>query len=170
MNNLQKAFEMTLLRLLAFQPMSSEAIKEHSTQAPSIHTAKVSPILISDWGDLLKKLNLPGMIYTLASNCALKDLHDNCIELTLSPNYQTLLNEKLQTHLNEALNQFFNRVVKLTIDIDKSSTETPMEQTTRVTNQKHQEAVKKIAENPTIQTMVDKFGIVIDPDLVKLDS
>jgi DNA polymerase-3 subunit gamma/tau len=172
MNNLQKSFEMTLLRILAFQPRSSTETCElptHTIQTQPTKNQSMSPILISDWSNLLKKLNLPGMVYTLASNCAFKNAHDNCITLTLSPNYSTLLNEKLQANLNEALNYFFSRTVKLIIDIDKNTNETPMEQTTRLINQQHQEAIKTIAEDPTVQTMIDKFGIVIDPELIKLD-
>jgi len=174
------SFEMTLLRMLAFQPISETSLAKET--APIKQTPKTAPITqatqnktasthehavqTKDWATLLANLQLTGMVYALASHCSLSAIQENQIELILSPNHAALLNNKLQARLNEALNQYFGKKMKLSIQAGQAKAETPADKKQREATEQHQEAIASIENDPHVQELINKLGVNIDPALI----
>lgn len=192
----KSGFEMILLRLLAFNPVSQKVSDPHSALGKQAQTV-VQPVAISrpnassdrstttpsaqpaetpsdysakhaiPWETLITQLSLTGLTYELASHCTLKSLTDHHIELMLSPNCVALLTEKTQIRLSDALNKFFNKPLKLLVHIGASKEETPAEKIRRSTQEQHDAAVSAIKSDPIVQSMVEKLGVNLDPKLIQ---
>lgn len=173
-NNPRSSFEMTCLRMLTFNPAAqsdkpilsrSDTIPQHSILNPQ--SSPTQPLNIDNWNALLPNLQLSGMTSVLASNCTLKNFDESRIELLLNENHVALLNEKLRERLNYALNQHFNKNIKLIVQTAKKINETPAEQTLKKTSAEHQKAIKTIESDPNVQAMIERFDITLKPDLIK---
>lgn len=174
----KSGFEMILLRMLAFCPASlaqkktsmDPAVKPLDDESKGVNPA-VKPrdnafVIINNWADFIAQLQLSGMTYTLASNCVLKNVTKNQIELALNKKHAALLNDNLQKRLHDAFKQKLGGEIKLSIKIEEFSDVTPAEQTKQQQDYKHQSAVETINQDPNVQAMVKQFGAVVNPELV----
>ena len=123
--NAKSGFEMTLIRMLAFKPFDSKKIAapKKTTENPTEKTiaeTSTKPKTISDdlnWDQLVSELPLNSMAQVLALNCSLKSSTKDHIELNLAPKHAALLNEKVQTRLNNTIDEHFGNKIKLKIHI-----------------------------------------------------
>ena len=169
-------FEMILLRLLAFEPINISAAPQQQSAPVKKFVTPVkqaeAPTMGSthNWNTLLADLSLSGMAQSLALNCAFKRFENDRMELTLHPSHAALLNDKLKTRLNQALNAHFQKTIQLSITLAEPDVETPAGLQQRKTDERHQSAVAEIQQNPTVQALVDKLGAKVAPELVKPSS
>jgi len=180
--NKKNAFEMILLRLLAFEPnqidqvqtAQPETISAIKTSRPKTDSkANISTIdieALKNWGAAIKKMNLNGMVYALANNCVLKEIKNNHITLILSTSHAALLNNKTLLRLNDTLNQHVGKTLRLKIETGTPVDETPADKEKRQKNEKHLEAFKTIQTDEHIQSLVDKLGANLDPSLISLNT
>jgi DNA polymerase-3 subunit gamma/tau len=191
--NAQHGFEMILLRMLAFRPISNLNKSNFNKERQNLESANLqqnnntitnreahnineSPIdksapsiLIDDWGDCLTKLQLSGMAYALAANCVLKYTDAEKIELILHKNHAALLNDKLRQRLNDAINQQFDSKVQLVIHVGETTSETPAERNIRQANEHRKEVVKSIKDDTNVKLMVEKLGVTVEPNFVEIE-
>jgi DNA polymerase III subunit gamma/tau len=180
-------FEMVLLRMLAFKPISLESIntpaQSHSISgaetATTISRPKAAPLAkppastttpdnsISEWTSLINQLGLTGMSYALASNCALVSMQDNHIELALSTKHEPMLNQKLIDRLREALSLHFNKTLTLNIKISSDELHTTAKQIEQTLKAKFDTAIDVISKDEHVQKLMDVFGATIDIASVK---
>ena len=191
----KNGFEMTLLRMLAFRPITEKTAEKKTveiirpiiqnntstkTSLPEIYeqnkevkTEKekkpVSQSSNVDWNTLLPQLNLTGIDYSLASNCSLKKATNEQIELILNEKFSPLLNENCRKRLTETINKHFNKELAITITIGKPVVETPAEIAQRAADKQHQTAVKNIENDALVQSMAEEFGAIVDPSLIKAE-
>lgn len=177
--DLKQGFEMILLRMLAFKPATignskKTAVVTSTTtqQAIATPTKKISTtdhkIAVSDeWAELLAQLNLSGMTYALASNCALVKITDNTIELALSKNHEPMLNKKLVEKMEEALSSHYKKSMQVQIKLSTAPLNTSAKQQAEVNQAKLETAVAAITQDSQVQRMMDVFGATLDVDSVK---
>jgi DNA polymerase-3 subunit gamma/tau len=189
-------FEMTLLRMLTFQPVivpihsskpviQSTPIIQSETKQVVVHSEKKAPRLsptkkssippptcpqISDWKTLLTQLNLSGMLQVLATNCALKETTPHSIKLVLRQKHAALLNDKLRARLNEILNQYFKQTLQLIINVENFPEDTPAQTFKKQQSAKQAAAFQHLSEDQQLQTMLDAFDATLDPNLVTLKT
>lgn len=188
--NPKQGFEITLLRMLAFQPTSNTSsattnkiltkkhnLKTNQSTQPTVTTANNNSVktsatnitknTISDWNDFLEQLNLSGMTYALATNCSCKTVNATNIELVLNKNHAALLNPKVKQRLNAAINQHLKQNLALSITIsDTNINNTPAAITAQKQAIKHQNALNTIKSDPNVQSMIKQFGAIVEPSLV----
>ncbi len=186
--NPQQGFEMVMLRMLAFHPASvsqpqqieeapaitiiTEKIKVEAIKAIAPEPIKqdipinVNPISI-DWRQILPQLELSGMAYALASNCTLKNMIDNKIELTLSASHQPLLNQKLKDRILEGLNRHFKREMQLEIHITTDEIMTPVKQQQQERTAHLTKTRETVLQHPTVQKLVEMYDATVDVTLVQ---
>ncbi len=196
-NNPQQGFEMTMLRMLAFKPMITEAHSPQNiasalaaapqnttksnmpqntvTQQKSIPTPHAShsatPIANLNWITLLSKLELSGMAYALASNCTLQSLDDKQIKLALTPQHAAMLNAKLIERIENSINHYLNKSLKLEIKLTTTETQTPAQQKQQLNDEKHQAATQAITNDTQVKKMLDLFDATLDINSIKsIDS
>lgn len=176
-------FEMTLLRMLSFTLNNSMAKKsapvtqpviEKSTPSPQIVIEKpvaqpaVLPIISQDasWENLIEHANLSGVTKVLAMHCALKSRTEDSIELEVDPAHASIASSTQQQKLQEALQTCLGKAIKLTIHKTASLNETPAIKEKKLHDQKQQQALENITNDPNLQNLMSQFGASLQADTV----
>ncbi|MDR0673063.1 MAG: DNA polymerase III subunit gamma/tau [Zoogloeaceae bacterium] len=186
-------FLMTLLRLLAFEPMrfadADAAISRPPPTAPSPPPKPVAPKSSaatptpspaksapaesgekpSEWHTLLAALDLGGPARSLAQHCVLRQLEPASCRLQLAAEHQHILSSALKTRLEQALCKHLGREIKLSIEIVEGGIDqvTPA-QTAAAARQARQDAAWQAIENDVfIRDAVDHLDATMDADSVQ---
>ncbi len=177
-------FEMTLIRMLAFEPQKEippassyeqkpvelktadsidKQIEAQQNEAPS----SIETLSTDDWKQIIDEMALAGLVKELAGHCVLKEHTENKIELVLSPAQEHLLKTNQRERLHNAIKARFGEDIKLLINVQEVETETPVEEKTRISNEEQARAESSIANDPNIQAMKEAFGASIDEDSIE---
>lgn len=181
----KSGFEMTLLRMLAFEkidipaPISSTpGRKTHkpttapipnaptksaqtSSTAATSRTASATnstPIVSNNWTELVANLSLSGLTQALANNCELRKWETNHINLALAPKHAAILNDTQRQRLNDAINKSLGKTVKLDIVVDQPKTDTPAQHHAKVASVKADQARESIEKDETVQSLMETFN------------
>ncbi|CAM4419280.1 MAG: Holliday junction ATP-dependent DNA helicase RuvB [Legionellaceae bacterium] len=154
---------------LSFQTSPSTPTFEEQPRVADIALEKKNPSEDIEWSDLLAKLNLSGLAYTLASHCFLKEISEGKIHLMLDTSCRAILTPKLQENLNQTFNHYFNKKIKLIIEINSDKTvATPAILNKQKLNEQQQVAITAIESDPVIHQLTQSFNASIDLNSIKL--
>lgn len=168
--HMQQGFEMILMRMLAFQPVTLENPSSPTTKTPATThpTKKEAPITAtttentSHWADILSKLGLTGMAYVLASNCSLLcSIKENQITLALASKHETMLNKKLSDRIEGALAQYLNKPIKLSIKVSDTTSDTPIKQQQQEQTARQSAADAAIQSDSEVQKIMGLFNATL---------
>ncbi|HVE44272.1 MAG TPA: DNA polymerase III subunit gamma/tau [Gammaproteobacteria bacterium] len=174
----QQAFEMAMLRMLAFkipatvQDTAHPAVKASPMTAPKASPPTPTqptpppPVAEGNWRKIMAALNLTGMALALASNCTLVKQEEDRIELALSATHQPMLNQKLKERIREALNDYFKKTIQLEINISTAALITPLKEQQQEQNQQLTQAKQEALQNPHIQQLINMYDATIDVSLL----
>lgn len=123
--------------------------------------------LAADWLELFPKLGLSGMTASIGANCTLISVEGDNWLLHLDPAHSALFNPTQQRRLNEALNQFHGRELKVLIELCKPEQETPAQAAASKRANRQREAEASIHQDPVIQQMIQQFAAVIRADSIE---
>lgn len=191
----RSGFEMVLLRMLAFRPVSAAAPQPSNpgggARVPAASSAKVAapasqpsvsapinkPVIASssaasnDWNDIVAALNLRGAVRSLAVNTSLLERTDSAITLLLDAGHAHLRNLKFEQRFEAALQQHFGQnKLKLVMTVGASEVETPASQEVRVASERKQVALAAIEADANVQSLQEAFGAqVITESVVPVD-
>ncbi len=171
----RSGIEMTLLRMLAFRPAHLDIQKTQTKPQTVMLTPAVKNIASSapitkastDWTEIANHLVLSGTTKLLASHCSLKKIDETQIELILSPQYEALLNDRVQERLASALEAYFNKKIKLVIILDQSSHQTPHEQATEEKAQAQDALINTLNQDNELKNLMSTFNVPLKPDMIK---
>lgn len=178
-------FEMLLLRLLAFKPVTEETDPYHvakKTAPPPKLTAKkqtaaqqvdhkvITPAAHKDlhWPTLIKQLNLIGLTYALAQQCALQSYQDNHISLCLDPRQAALRSVKQEAKLAQALSDYFEKPTTLAISLGDAGLSTPARLQQQHQSQRLEHTTKALQNDPAIQAIMQTFDAKLQTESVQL--
>ena len=193
----QLGFEMTLLRMLAFQP--SAEVPSYNTSIPSSHeisatssrssTVESSPASATsssnnsssvspqkstarsntklDWNHLIKQLNLTGATLLLAKQCALTAVKENIFEFCLTSTQSALLNSNNETRLTEALSTHLGYPVTIKINLSTSEVASPAQHQQQQHDAAQSKAAAQLANDPTLNNLLKEFDARVIPDSVQ---
>ena len=177
-------FEMTLLRMLAFQPLDTQAetAKQAALQraaspvpakggeaaqargtTPAAATAWREP----DWVQLIETLELRGAAQQLAAHCVYRRREGSILYLEISATHQHMATDQLQRRLEEALSKRFNETLKVRIQAGEGPLETPAKLDEKREAERVAAARAALAADPNMRALVDAFGAQINPEHVK---
>jgi DNA polymerase-3 subunit gamma/tau len=174
-------FEMVMLRMLAFKPITAEASvhqpKPHDSsnhaiakpssvmqQAPPTAPAKIAEIVptplpskgTDNWSVMIDAMNLTGMARELANHCVLAHIDDSVCKLVIAPGH--IRGSRTENILQEALQKYRGNRLKLIIDTQKNiATETPAAQIIKEREDKQAAAVDTIQSDHNIQALKEHF-------------
>jgi DNA polymerase-3 subunit gamma/tau len=191
--NARSAFEMALLRMLAFRPgagegrrsdsssekktlesttsitpkrekTSAEKAPPRSTRADTI--ISVQPIL-GDWESLLKNANVHGAARQLAENCTIKDQTGSRVALVLAEKSAHLNTDHVKKQLETAIERHLGQ--RLTLDIVAGSPPiaTPAQLREAGESQRMRKAREAIEQDPNVKAVQAAFDAVVEPDSVQ---
>lgn len=184
-----QGFEMTMLRMLAFKPTKTNVITTASTKAnsaPEINIAPITPTSsaqtetintapanqniamssLPEWRDMLPKLELTGMSYALASNCTLKSITEDKVELALAATHQPMLNPKLKDRIAESISRHLKRSIQLVIDVTTAELITPVKLQMQENDERLTNAKQKAIQDPNVKQLMEMYDATIEVSLV----
>ncbi len=158
-------FEMVLLRMLAFTPAS---LASTATSAPPAqpNTAKPKQAPSQQWEDIVKALNLSGPAGAIVQHCAMLERKENQLTLELNAAHAPLLNESHKQKIQDALSQYFNKAIQLSIKVGEKPTDSPAAKAQQRQSAKKAAALQRIEADPNVQAIIDTFNAKIIPDSV----
>lgn len=181
-------FEMTLLRMLAFRPANAAVIEQPpppvappraakplqasvQTAAPPGYTTPPSApqyaVENADWSAIVAKLKIGGLTRELANNCVLGERPpDNCV-LLLDPSHKQLLSAKTEDNLRKALHDYYGSPIKVTIQTQKTTAETPALQLSRARQERQADAERAIADDESVQLLKEHFDARVVPGSIE---
>jgi DNA polymerase-3 subunit gamma/tau len=196
--DLRMGFEMIVLRMLAFRPVDMQQVADISNKKKTIISPKkiviqnvnkiensTAPIdsdmsravpVYNQWHGLLAKLKIQGMSAELARNCYLITQTDDEIHLCVSIAGEHLHNNKTETELQQALNQYLAKPIKLTMRLDSDNdhavpsaenSETPAQKIRRETQEKQAEAEQAIYTDTFVKKLQQHFDAKIIVNSIK---
>jgi DNA polymerase-3 subunit gamma/tau len=183
--------EMTLLRMLSFRPAtagggSKEKIpatvtaakktKPKAASAPKVaHAEPASPAPVSavawqepDWGSLVAEMSLPGAVRLLAGNCAYLQRDGNTVFLSIDPRSESLLTRPRKEALANALSDRFGEALVVDIAIGVAADETPLQEETRLADEKIEKAIATLEADPNVKSLKDMFGAELKTDSIEI--
>jgi DNA polymerase-3 subunit gamma/tau len=184
-------FEMTLLRMLAFRPVTGDerreaadgragskivsaapvreaAIKEERNQptTPS-SVASIRAVDASNWSALIESAELKGAAGQLARNAALIAVDNNIVRLALNPAYENLSSPPVVANIEERLSGALGRSIKLRFEKAGATTDTPADADQRERAARQQAAERALGADPFVQAVIRDFDARVIPDSVK---
>ena len=184
--------EMTLLRMLAFQPEGSvsSAGSGPKRAAASVSTAAIElkPVATPqaeqtpevaaaswqepNWGDLVSKLDVNGANRMLANNCAYLRREGNVVFLSLDVRSESLLTRARKDALADALTRHFGEQLTLDISLQEAAGEaevaTPHQEEIRDNDARLDAARLSLENDPGVHALKDMFGAHMKTDSVEL--
>lgn len=191
------AFEMTMIRMLAFQPWEASGVAESesgrvpgdtdpaiagsegkggSKAGPAAGAAPAArdrsearPTLASndDWHQLVNSMALDGLTKELASHCTLQEHQGDRIRLNLHPDQEHLAATNQKDKLQAALGLCFGAQTRLEVSVGEAAAETPAQRKTRNDHETRQAALEAVENDPDVKLFVETFDATIDRDSIK---
>jgi len=170
----RSAFEMILLRMLAFRPVAaSDAPRQAPPRAGENSAGEVGDPVKKpeaprggadiDWAGLLPSLGLSGSTLLTAKNCQWYCQDGDSVELRLDPEQSNLFNarhvERIEKALRKALSQPGLRV---SIQPGPLSAETPAQREHRLAREQHAAAVARMRDDPRVSALMSRFSATLD--------
>jgi DNA polymerase-3 subunit gamma/tau len=182
-------FEMTLLRMLAFQPadtlaatggsgaqrtapaagkQASPGASAAAAAAPVPSTA--APVDISaaaEWPQIIQALNLTGAVRQLAESCSLASRDGELFRLNVPRTSEYLLTDQLQKVFIDSLREALGSSANAQFTIVDDAVDTIATRTADESAKKMQAAHDSIEQDPNIQQLVDIFGATVEKESIK---
>ena len=184
--DLRGGLEMVLLRMLAFRPAASgqleapaRAVPETAakpTAARSVETDTVAPrpavqpvavTVGDDWPVLIEAMRLKGMLRELAMNCSVQSKQDDHWQLVLDSNHRQLFSKERLQRLEKSLCDCLQIPLRLEIDTQRSTDNTPAEQQRRTEETRQADAVSAITDDPNVKAIQKAFDATLHRETIR---
>jgi len=171
-------FEMTLVRMLAFRPASTQdsappraQLKKKVARVETITAeAGPAPCADGDWRQVIEAMGLSGLMKELAGHCVLKQRDENHLHLVLSPAKEHLFNSTQKERMQDAVRKHFGGDVRLVISVEEPDAETPAQQRDREQRERLAAARESMENDPNVKEMIEVFDATLDKDSVQIQS
>jgi DNA polymerase-3 subunit gamma/tau len=169
-------FEMVLLRMLAFRPADSAAVRggggrsvnepvgSGTKSALAMPAAEPQP---DSWPALVAALDVQGAARQLANHCSLVGRDANRVRLHLDRRGSLYRNPQTEEMLARGLSRLLGADVRLEIEIAESETDTPARQTARAAEERVEAARVELEADATVRALKERFGATVLPDTIK---
>jgi DNA polymerase-3 subunit gamma/tau len=187
-------FEMTLLRMLAFRPMSASeemlaAVSESAAPAPrvtSVASSARTPVrpneqsvdrpasVADDWQQMLGQLGVSGAAHQLGANCSWVGREGNVVRLRLDKRSEALRTPSTEERLAQAVAKYLGSAVQLVIERDEADVidpvvraDTPARRDALGREQEIAQARAALDADPAIRALKEQFGASLQTNTVK---
>ncbi|WP_041057942.1 DNA polymerase III subunit gamma/tau [Vibrio owensii] len=119
----------------------------------------------SEWANLISKMDTPKLVEQLALNSHFNK-EGSTVSLQLRGSQAHLNTDRAQSELHSALNHVLGEDCHLSIDVSESG-ETPLELRDRLYQEKLQQALNSLENDPHVQFIERRFAAELDKDSVR---
>ncbi len=138
---------------------------QHVNEIPVQLGSQLEMHFDGNWRGLVDKLKL-GLARTLAQNSELVSYDSTEIELRLSEDCKPLLDLNYQSKLEQAINEYFGRKIRLVISLGGAEN-TPAKQISNEREQLQAQAESAIHQDSFVQALVNEFNAQVIPSSIK---
>ncbi|MGR9051384.1 MAG: DNA polymerase III subunit gamma/tau [Gammaproteobacteria bacterium] len=138
-----------------------------STNPPAVAPACPENQDADDWNGMIAAMRLGGMTRELANNCVLENIDDKVCTLLLDPSHKQLSSTKTVEKLQKALRELRGTLLKLVINNEIASVETPAMQLKKEREKMQQDAVDAINEDETVKLFKERFDARVIPGTIE---
>jgi len=176
-------FEMVMLRMLAFRPVTASGVKGpvRSVPAPGVQAAPAqqaapppvttaAPVAAAegDWSAVVGALPLKGMAREMLLNCAFHGMEGDVVKLSLDPAHAHLSGQARLEQLERALCDYYQRTLQVKIDTDAPlASETPAAKQARELKERQQRAESSIEQDENVRAIQDAFGGSVNRESIR---
>jgi DNA polymerase-3 subunit gamma/tau len=176
-------FEMALLRMLAFRPVSSAADDETRSSGrtavrratgvgtiaqPAAGGGAAAPVAeTSDWSAMVAALDLQGPARQLANHCVLAARSGDVLRLRLDRSGEMFRRPQLEQKLVQALSAHLGRALRIEISVSEDAEDTPARRQALASDERLRAAEEAIEADPAVRAMREVFGATVQPGSVK---
>ena len=144
---------------------STPSASTAETSVASIESVQAAPEgfvadaqLLTQWYEWVEQINVTGVAKMIAEHAVLKSLQLPSVELVLSDQHDTLLNEAQRSALGRALAELLGEQVELVVSIAPIASETPNERKARLQQERQSDAEAALQQDSTVQSLLSEFG------------
>ena len=144
---------------------STPSASTAETSVASIESVQAAPEgfvadaqLLTQWYEWVEQINVTGVAKMIAEHAVLKSLQLPSVELVLSDQHDTLLNEAQRSALGRALAEFLGEQVELVVSTAPIASETPNERKARLQQERQSDAEAALQQDSTVQSLLSEFG------------
>ena len=191
----RSAFEMTLLRMFAFRPVSGDksmagapgrSVRSRAKTTPGADTAPAPPdppapepargqreeelaaeVDPAEWGRLLGESDVRGAPRQLAEHCALGRRNGGRFELILGPENAHLNTDQVRGRLQDALSVQLGGRVALTVSVGQTPRSTPAQVRAAGEDERLRSAREAIEGDPAVREVQSTFDAVLEADSIR---
>lgn len=143
-------------------------IKPAASTPPARPTDEQAPEQTrDDWAHTIQAMGLSGLSLQLARNCTLKSLNETQIMLALDPGFAHCRTPGLEAQLERRLNSYYQRPIKLHIQVEEPIHETPATQIANRQKAQQHLAETSIEEDDNVRQFIDRMDARIIPGSTK---
>lgn len=179
--DLRSGFEMLMLRMLAFKPVTPKLTQSEDKLQLTPNPAAIKPLeqnktekYVSNsvdydhgWPLMLDAMKISGMTRQLANNCVIESISDLACVLLLSPKYKHLCGDTTEQKLLKALQVYLDKPIKLVIKIQDLTQETTATRIDRATRNHQTEAEQAIDKDENIQALKERLNAKVIPGTIE---
>ncbi|WP_394753841.1 DNA polymerase III subunit gamma/tau [Crenothrix sp.] len=150
-------------------PTYTEATEQPAQiQEPPVKLMQSTPTQLTDnWVDMIAAMRLSGLTRELANNCVLESIDDKQCMLVIDSGSTSIRSMRTEETLLKALQSYRGSPLKLIINANKSTIDTPAIQNLKERENRQQAAVDAIQTDTTILALKEQFGAQIIPGTVE---
>ncbi|MDR2112456.1 MAG: hypothetical protein LBQ62_05060, partial [Candidatus Accumulibacter sp.] len=119
------------------------------------------------WHERLAALKLSGLARELGQHCELRLVDEQRVVLCLSPTHRHLQIKAAQDKLQQALSEHFGRPLRLSIELDEVSGETPAGAARRQRQERQEQAVASVEQDAFVREVIDMFDATLIESSIK---
>ena len=140
-------------------PISDSSFMTSSDRpvAAPVRTGESLELNDQNWVDILGDLQLSGVTYSVASNCAMTASSPDGCTLVLNESHASLSSKNHEARIAKALSEYFGKDIRLTFELGAATTATPAEIEADRREQARLAAVKIIEHDTNVQKLIDCF-------------
>jgi DNA polymerase-3 subunit gamma/tau len=162
------AVESTVAKPTAARPPPAASSANTAPGKPKSFSLPSSAWTEPDWSDLVSQLSFSGAVRLLASNCAYLRRDGNTIFLGLDSRSDSMLTKQRKDLIAQRLSEHFGEPLLVDIAVGVASTETPLQQESRLTDERLEEARQSLEADPNVKTLRSLFGAELKTDTIEI--
>jgi len=120
-----------------------------------------------NWPATIKQMRLGGLGLQLANHCNLVGLEERSITLAMDPQAAAIRTPSIEANLEKALQAHFQRPLKLIIQLETPTEETPARQIQRQQDERQKAAEQEIEQDPVVLALKERLDARIVPGSIK---
>jgi DNA polymerase-3 subunit gamma/tau len=150
--------------------ISTVAIPAEPIKVPALKTLRKVPYAQAnpaDWTEIYLGLGVTGILQSTVANCQMTNRQGNNFYFVLDKTNSTLYDTSHEKRLADLLSDYFVEPVRAHIQMGEITAETPAQMAIRVREERLQDAISAIKNDPIVQQLIAQFGATLREETIQ---